>query len=58
MHLIIFTHSSISNAIHNVEHEKVATCFAGIIGNKGGIGISMNIGEKKYLFINCHLCSG
>jgi phosphatidylinositol-bisphosphatase/inositol-1,4,5-trisphosphate 5-phosphatase len=30
----------------------------GIVGNKGGIGISVSINEKIFLFANSHLESG
>lgn len=29
-----------------------------IVGNKGGIAISLNINEKLFLFVNSHLASG
>lgn len=30
----------------------------GIVGNKGGIAVSVNIDDKIFLFINSHLESG
>ena len=55
MHLMVFAHNTLKTAIHNVSHNVIKTGLKGVCGNKGGVGITMNIGEKKYLFINCHL---
>ena len=41
-----------------IEVDTEATGILNIIGNKGGIAISMKIGYKSYLFINSHLASG
>jgi len=54
----VFGHVSILNQVNNVESDEVVTGICNMIGNKGGIGISFNIGHNSILFINCHLASG
>ena len=34
------------------------TGFLNVVGNKGGVAISIKIKNKKFLFFNCHLASG
>ncbi|CAH1763413.1 13810_t:CDS:2 [Entrophospora sp. SA101] len=39
------------------QHAEVATGFANLFGNKGGVGISLLFGDTSFCFINCHLAA-
>lgn len=58
MHLALFVHYTMISQVSEVVQDSEATGIANIIGNKGGIGISLKIGKKRYVFINSHLASG
>jgi hypothetical protein len=58
MHICVFAHIEIINKLHKVEGNSLATGFANMLGNKGGVGISLFIGNSSFLFVNCHLSSG
>ena len=71
-HLAVFVHASILPLISGLASEAVATGVkTGIssrlsinggnhsnLGNKGGVGISFNVGETSFLFVTCHLAAG
>lgn len=40
-----------------MESASVASGIGNTLGNKGGIGISLTIGNTKLLFVCCHLAS-
>ncbi|CAD8157172.1 unnamed protein product [Paramecium octaurelia] len=58
MHIIVFAHKSLIPKIRNGKSYTFSQGFMGIVGNKGGIAVSININEKIFLFINSHLESG
>ncbi|CAD8144323.1 unnamed protein product [Paramecium octaurelia] len=58
MHLIVFAHVLLVPKIKNGRPYTLSQGFMGIVGNKGGIAISVNINEKIFLFANSHLESG
>jgi len=39
----------------DVEVKSIATGYGNILSNKGGIGISFEINNNAFLFINSHL---
>ena len=47
MHLIIFIHQSMNEYVHNINNDRISTGFGNFMGNKGGIGVSLDVGEKK-----------
>merc|ERR1711865_1122979 len=55
IHQIIFIHKALLPLVTNVASSAVATGIANTLGNKGGIGISFNLGKTSMLFVNCHL---
>lgn len=57
-HLVVFASIRLIPIISNIEVDHVATGIMNSIGNKGGIGISFNVGETSLLFVNCHLAAG
>lgn len=58
MHLIIFAHVLLVPKIKNGRPYTLSQGFMGIVGNKGGIAVSVNINDKIFLFANSHLESG
>jgi len=58
LHLVIFAHESILKYISAISTDSKATGIADLVGNKGGVGISLEIGNKSFLFINSHFASG
>jgi hypothetical protein len=57
-HLTVFARDDVAKHISNVKIETVATGFLGVIGNKGGIRISMDVGGSHFLLVQSHLPSG
>jgi hypothetical protein len=56
-HIIAFAHKSILPLISNVRSHAVPTGIAETMGNKGGVGISMSIGDSTFAFLNAHLAA-
>jgi len=54
IHGIVYIRKSLAKYLSFVETSYVPTGFGNLVGNKGGIGISMNIGKSSLLFINSH----
>ena len=52
---MVFVHRSIFPYVSNIKAVSVPTGIGGIIGNKGGIGISFKIGKSSFCFVNAHL---
>lgn len=57
-HLMLIGHNSIREIISDAFVDTVATGIFNLIPNKGGIGISFKLGNKRMLVIGCHLASG
>ncbi len=55
LHVILFAHKSIGHLLSNVRSRAVPTGIGDTLGNKGGIGIAVTIGESTFLFVNMHL---
>lgn len=58
LHLVIFAHRIIEKYITAVSTDYKATGIVNVVGNKGGVGVSIDVGEKSFLFINSHFASG
>jgi len=56
-HIIVFGHKSIVHLISKVRSRAVPTGIAEKMGNKGGVGVSLSIGESTFIFINAHLAA-
>ncbi|KAL3761239.1 hypothetical protein ACHAWU_007056 [Discostella pseudostelligera] len=54
-HIILFAHKSIVHLLSNVRSRAVPTGIGDTLGNKGGIGIALSIGESTFIFVNAHL---
>ncbi|RKP09518.1 Endonuclease/exonuclease/phosphatase [Thamnocephalis sphaerospora] len=57
LHLAIFAWRPCWRWIRAVESAQVATGMAGILGNKGAVGISVLLGDTSLLFVNAHLAA-
>lgn len=58
LHIAIFAHSSIEKYVTAISTDVKATGIGNVVGNKGGIGMSLEIGKHSFLFINSHFASG
>jgi len=58
LHLTVFVHRSIIGCVKGIESAQVSTGVGNFMGNKGGIGITLNVCGTSLLFLNCHLASG
>ena len=58
IHLVVFALIRIIPLINNIQSSHVATGVWNSLGNKGGVGVSFNVGNTSLIFINCHLASG
>lgn len=58
IHCIAFVRRELAPYITKVETQSVATGLGDVLGNKGGVAISMDIGSTSFLFVNSHFQSG
>lgn len=58
LHICVFAHQSIAKDIYRISVDQKASGFLGFMANKGCVSISLSIGNKSFLFMNCHLASG
>jgi len=56
-HLVVFVHQGIRQLISNVQSHAVPTGICDTLGNKGGIGISFNVGRSSFCFLTAHLAA-
>lgn len=57
MYSIIFVHRALLPLISNIKASVVPTGFMDLLGNKGGIGISFNVGTSSMCIVNAHLAA-
>lgn len=57
IHLALFARRSLMDSIGCVRTAQVATGIANTLGNKGGVGISLTVGQTSLLLINSHLAA-
>ena len=57
IHLIVFVHKDIIHLCSDITSAAVATGLGNTMGNKGGVGIQIKIGETKLLVVNAHLAA-
>jgi len=58
IHCIMFVRRELRPMISRIETQSVATGIADMIGNKGAVALSMDIGMTSFLFVNGHFTSG
>jgi hypothetical protein len=58
LHLIVLIRKDVRKKIHRLEGEEIPTGFLNLVGNKGALGISLQVENKKILFITSHLAAG
>lgn len=56
--IIMFAKEELKNSIRGITRIKVKAGFGGVTGNKGGVGIRLNVDDTSFAFVNCHLESG
>ena len=54
----MFAKEELKNSIRGITRIKVKAGFGGVTGNKGGVGIRLNVDDTSFAFVNCHLESG
>lgn len=54
IHLAVFIHKTMVNFASGIKCSKVATGLGNVLGNKGGIGASLKLGQHSLLFVNAH----
>ena len=57
MHIVVFVRRELSTYVSGVDRARVATGMGNVIGNKGGVGVCMNVGGTSLLFINSHFAA-
>jgi len=56
-HLAIFAHKAILHLITNIRSHAVPTGICNTMGNKGGIGIALNVSDVSFCFLTAHLAA-
>lgn len=56
--LCIYAHKSILPTITNIEKSYVACGLLGMVGNKGAVGLRLNVMNTSFAFLSCHLAAG
>ena len=57
MRLAVFVRSGLAKAVSGVAAQTVATGIGNMLGNKGGVCISLTLHHTQLCFINCHLAA-
>ena len=57
MHVVVFVRKELAMYVCGVDKARVATGVGNVIGNKGGVGVCMNVGSTSILFINSHFAA-
>lgn len=57
MVILVLAKESLSRLINHVEADHVACGVGDVLGNKGGIGVSLCINDTSFCFLNCHLAA-
>ena len=57
MQRAIFIRKEITAVVSNIKSVAIPTGINDILGNKGGIGVSLNIGSSSFCFITSHLAA-
>lgn len=58
INILIYTHKSLMKYLKKIDSEAIATGIGQTVGNKGGIGMSFNIGNTSFIFIVSHFAAG
>eukprot|EP00002_Diphylleia_rotans_P032163 TRINITY_DN6732_c0_g1_i2.p1 TRINITY_DN6732_c0_g1~~TRINITY_DN6732_c0_g1_i2.p1 ORF type:complete len:590 (+),score=131.69 TRINITY_DN6732_c0_g1_i2:58-1827(+) len=57
IHLALYAHKSVFPYVKDIRSARVATGIGKVLGNKGGIAVSINIGSTRILFVNSHFAA-
>jgi hypothetical protein len=55
---MVFVHKSVVPFVTGIRSVTVPTGFGETLGNKGGIGVSLNVGKTSFCFVAAHLAAG
>lgn len=54
IHNAVFVHERLLPLVNRVNSSAIATGLGNQMGNKGGVGIALNINSTSFLFVSCH----
>ena len=57
IHMIVFLRRTLLPYLSRVSSDCVATGIGDVLGNKGGVGIGLDIGQTSFLFITSHFAA-
>ncbi|MEW5312132.1 MAG: hypothetical protein WDW38_003782 [Sanguina aurantia] len=57
IHLVVFARAEVAPYIGNLQQSSVPCGVGNVVGNKGGVAISMEVAGVKILLVNCHLAA-
>ena len=57
MHVVAFMRKRLMHLVSGVERGRVATGVGDVLGNKGGVAISLSVGSTSLLFVNSHFAA-
>lgn len=56
-HIVVFLKKELVDLASDVESASVATGLYNVIGNKGGVAVSLVLGSTSFLFVNAHFAA-
>lgn len=57
MRLTVYSTMSLSKSIHHVSTARAATGVGGVVGNKGGLIVRLDVANTSFAFVSCHLAA-
>ena len=57
MRLLVFARSAIVPMISEIETAQEACGIGGVVGNKGGLVVKLNVAYTSMAFVSCHLAA-
>jgi hypothetical protein len=57
MRLNVYVRARLLSCVHSVATASAATGVAGVLGNKGGLVVKLNLGHTSLAFVSCHLAA-
>mmetsp|Transcript_10875 Transcript_10875/g.17420 ORF Transcript_10875/g.17420 Transcript_10875/m.17420 type:complete len:1031 (+) Transcript_10875:195-3287(+) len=57
INLFLFVRKNLTHAVTNIEAQHVACGVGNVVGNKGGVAVSINLYDTKLCFVTCHLAA-
>ena len=57
MRLSVYSTLSLAKSIHHVSTARAATGVGGVVGNKGGLIVRLDVATTSFAFVSCHLAA-